>query len=248
MSNVEPLDFSTLLASSVHDMKNSIGMLLHLVAQMEAQADGESQQFGQLNFEINRLNNYLIQMMTLYKLEQRQYRSELVEHYLDDFIEDLVLMNRPLLESRGVEVEQQVNEQLSWEFDGQLVNGVISTILTNVIRYAEGRVLISAERVRISADCIQLSANEEGASYLCIRVEDDGKGFPEKMLGKLDLVPMGVDFVSGSTGFGLYFAQTVAQLHRRIQSPDQPDSALQGFVELSNDSSLGGGCFRLFLP
>ena len=75
---------------------------------------------------------------------------------------------------------------------------------------------------------------------LRFRIEDDGPGYPEKMLGELSERPMGVDFVSGSTGLGLYFSVQVAALHQREDR--------NGRVVLSNSSRLGGGCFELILP
>ncbi len=238
----DPLSFSTLLASSVHDMKNSIGMLLHVLEEQRTQLTSSDDQYGQVHFELSRVNNYLIQMMTLYKLEQDQYFSQHDEHYLDEFIEDLVLMNRPILHARGVEIDQQVESDLCWEFDAPLVSGVLSSIFTNVIRYADSQVRISAEQVKISAEQVAVDSPLAGSEhgYLCLSVEDDGRGFPTKMLGRIDQMQMGVDFVSGSTGFGLYLAQQVAQLHQNNQHT--------GFVQLSNGGSLGGGCFQLYLP
>jgi len=228
----ESIPFATVLAASVHDMKNSIGMVVHLIEELRAQLDPDDPGCAQLQFETARLNNYLMQLMVLYKLEQQQYRFNSEECYLDEFIEDLVLMNLPLLTPRGVTVRQQVEADLCWSFDAQLVQGALSNILTNLIRYADGRVAVSAERV-------QLAANAEQGG-LVIRVEDDGPGFPDEMLGVLEGEAMGVDFIGGSTGFGLYFAQQVAAAHRVGERG--------GEVRLSNGGSLGGGCFELFLP
>ncbi|MEH6626119.1 MAG: HAMP domain-containing sensor histidine kinase [Motiliproteus sp.] len=242
MKQGDSLAFSTLLASSVHDMKNSIGMLLCLLDEQRSQLVSSDDQYGQVHFELSRLNNYLIQMMTLYKLEQDQYLSQVDEHYLDEFVEDLVLMNRPVLEARGVQMQQQVDPELCWDFDAPLVSGVLGSIFTNVIRYANSQVRICAEQVKISAQQVAVDSSLTGNehSYLCFSVEDDGPGFPDKMLGRIDQMQLGVDFVTGSTGFGLYFAQQVAQLHQNEQH--------SGFVELSNGSPLGGGCFKLYLP
>lgn len=228
----EPIPFATVLAASVHDMKNSIGMVVHLIEELRAKFDGQEPTCGQLHFEAARLNNYLMQLMVLYKLEQHQYRFNADDIYLDEFIEDLVLMNLPLLSPRGVTVRQQVEPELCWSFDAQLVQGALSNILTNLIRYADGRVEVTAERVRVAASTEQ--------ERLVIRVEDDGPGFPESMLGLLQPEAMGVDFIGGSTGFGLYFAQQVATAHYVGER--------RGEVYLRNGGSLGGGCFELHLP
>ncbi len=229
MSAPGSLDFSTILASTVHDMKNSIGMLMHQINQLQMELPPEHADLGQLHFEASRLNNYLIQLMTLYKVDNQQYQFMADEYYLDEFVEDTVLMNQPILQPWGIAIEQQVESDLCWTFDKNLVVGVLGNIVTNVIRYAQSKVRISASK-------------QDGE--LCLRVEDDGPGFPETMLGQLERREMGVDYISGSTGFGLYFAVQVAEQH---SNPSDPNAA-QGRVILSNNSELGGGCFELYLP
>ncbi len=228
MGETGSLDFSTLLAASVHDMKNSVGMLSHLAAELQASGGGDPR-WGQIDLEVARLNSYLMQLMTLYKLQQQQYRGLTLEHYLDEFVDDLLVSQRAPLQARGIRVRQQVPAGLSWEFDGQLVTGALSTILTNVIHHRGAEVQVSAERVRV--------ADED---YLCLRIEDDGAGFPAPMLGRLEQVSLGVNFATGSTGFGLYFARQVALVHRQ--------GTRRGYVELANGGALGGGCFQLYLP
>ncbi|MFT6914538.1 MAG: signal transduction histidine kinase [Motiliproteus sp.] len=219
-----PLSFSILLASTVHDMKNSIGLLMHQINQLPSQPDATAGP-DQLKFEAARLNNYLIQLLTLYKFEQDQYPIQLDEYFLDEFVEDLLLMNQPILQPWGIHIEHQVPADLCWTFDRQLLVGVLSSIFTNVVRYARSRVLI------------ELILDE---GRLRIRIEDDGAGYPDNLLGELSARPMAVDFVSGSTGLGLYFAVQVAALHQR--------DGQCGRVLLSNGGRLGGGCFELTLP
>ncbi|WP_421861789.1 sensor histidine kinase [Motiliproteus sp.] len=225
MSNDAKLDFATLLASSVHDMKNSIALMMHQINQLPPQTDDSGVDVGRLQLEANRLNNSLIQLMMLYKVENQQYQSLFDEHYLDEFIEDVVLMNQPTLEPWGIAIEQQVDPDLCWTFDKNLVVGVLGNIVTNVIRYARSKVLIQVR---------------ESDGFLSLAVEDDGPGYPDPMLGELEKRRMGVDFGSGSTGFGLYFSVLVAEHHR------QGDRC--GRVRLSNGGQLGGGCFELILP
>jgi signal transduction histidine kinase len=219
------LDFSTLLASTVHDMKNSIGLLMHQIDQLHVQSDENAIGLDQLQFEATRLNNYLIQLLTLYKFEQDQYPIQLDEYYLDEFVEDLLLMNKAILQPRGIRIEHQVPADLCWIFDRPLLVGVLNNMFTNVVRYAKSRV-----RIEFTQD----------QDRLRIRIEDDGAGYPERMLGELTARPMTVDFVSGSTGLGLYFAVQVAALHQR--------DGQHGRVQLSNRGRLGGGCFELLLP
>ncbi len=229
MADTPSLDFSTILASTVHDMKNSIGMLMHQINQLQMAIPAEQADLGQLHFEASRLNNYLIQLMTLYKVDNQQYPFMPEEHYLDEFVEDMVLMNQPILQPWGITLEQSVDAELCWSFDKNLVIGVLGNIVTNVIRYAKTKVRISAF---------------EHNAELCLRVEDDGPGYPAAMIGQLEKREMGVDYISGSTGFGLYFSVQVAEQHCLIDGAGER----QGRVMLSNGGDLGGGCFELYLP
>ena len=78
------------------------------------------------------------------------------------------------------------------------------------------------------------------ASQLEFRVEDDGPGFPPTMLLETISAPSKIDFSSGSTGLGLYFARTVAGMHKHQDR--------QGVLRLENGGTWGGGCFILQLP
>ena len=110
-------------------------------------------------------------------------------------------------------------------FDRELVASVISNVLTNAIRYAGHALLIGIE---------------EDGEQLIISVNDDGPGYPERMLERQQDYIQGLDASTGSTGLGLYFAARIAALHER--------NGVTGRIEISNGGALGGGLFRLYLP
>jgi signal transduction histidine kinase len=84
-----------------------------------------------------------------------------------------------------------------------------------------------------------MRARQSADGGLVIEVFDDGPGFPKKMLEDVSNQSRGIDFASGSTNLGLYFAGEVAHMHRRGET--------HGCIELSN-LDAGGSCFRLLLP
>lgn len=218
------LDFSTILASSVHDMKNSLGMVLFSLEEMiDASQDNKS--LNQIHYDVLRVNNYLIQLLALYKMQDSGYPLNQEELYVLEFVEEQVARNRSLLTGRQLEIELDICPDLAWYFDQNLLIGVVNNILANAIRY-------SRKTLRI------LASVQDG--MLCLQLDDDGLGYPSMLLGNLSEQVMGVDFVSGSTGFGLYFSARVARLH---QNQDR-----QGYVIISNDSSLQGGRFSMYLP
>ena len=70
-------DMSMFLASSVHDMKNSVSILIGGLEQVLAQVSPESfpayQDVAHMLYETKRINSNLIQLLTTYKVGQNIY-------------------------------------------------------------------------------------------------------------------------------------------------------------------------------
>ena len=89
-----PLDFSTVLAASMHDMKNSLCLLLqsmdHISARLEHDAKSKNE-FAQFHYEIARLNSNLLQLLALYRNSQDALPLNIEEVYLDELFEELFI-------------------------------------------------------------------------------------------------------------------------------------------------------------
>ena len=226
----EPMDFPLLLASTVHDIKNTIGLLNNALGEMVAECNHRecelSSRLQYLRYEANRLNGNLVQLLTLYKINKSNISLNISHHNVFDFLEENILGNAPLLDSKKITVELECPEDLVWFFDRELLSGVVNNILNNAYNYAKDRLKISA--------CVKTAA-------LAIRIEDNGKGYPDSMTAASPPGPnRSVNFQSGSTGLGLYFAAVIAAMHKNENK--------EGSVVISNGSSLGGGCFTIYLP
>ena len=223
-------DFQSILASAVHDMKNSLGMLMNTIEEIKHNCAAENcsapDLFPNLQYEAQRLNNNLIQLLTLYKIGNSRFHLNISHHNVSDFIEENIIQNQPLLDAQRVDIDIECNEDMFFFFDRELVSGVLNNILNNAFRYA--------------GDKIAVSAKEED-DYLMIRIEDNGMGYPENMLRQGDPEQMSrTDFKTGSTGLGLYFSSIVAAMHE--------NKGKKGFITLTNSGKYQGGCFTIFLP
>lgn len=220
---------SLLLASSVHDIKNSLGMLLHTVDEViegtPAASAMQRQQFATLRGEAARINNALIYLLGLYRLQQHQLPLRIQEIFVADFLDEQIAANDLLFSVRQLDVRCECDDALSADFDPTLIAGVIGNVVVNAARYAQTLIVLTAKR------------NDSGE--LLIEISDDGPGFPQKMLDSGHNHERGIDFHSGSTNLGLYFAAEVAHLHRRGER--------HGRIELSNLQPHGSR-FRLTLP
>jgi two-component system sensor histidine kinase SenX3 len=223
------------LASTVHDMKNSIsvvsGTLENLLsAAAPAEASAAYPQLAQMLYQTKRLNDNLIQLLALYKeVGKPGYPFEPQPQQIGELVEQVASQARILLQSKGITLDLDYPAELIWTFDEDLVIGVLVHAINNAIRYTQDRI-----KLAIAAD----------GDYLELRVEDNGAGFPPAMLeagsAALDSQRSGVNFLHNSSGLGLYFSREVARMHRHRQR--------HGSIALANGSSLGGGCFTLRLP
>jgi two-component system sensor histidine kinase SenX3 len=217
------------LASSVHDMKNSISMLIGGLEKTLSQVDPKvfpaCAEVAHMIYESKRINNNLIQLLTLYKVGHDLYPFDPRPQTVGDFLHATGEQNIPLLSSQGIAIDLCVDDDLYWEFDEDLVNGVIGNALNNAIHYTRDRIRLEAK---------------EADGFLEFRIEDNGNGYPQQMLDAGVEAMRGVDFMGGSTGLGLHFSVVAAKMHR--------NRGRCGEIRLENGGAWGGGCFVLRLP
>ena len=202
MSQNKNIDFSTILASSVHDMKNSVGMLIAsvetLMEQFTPKEGEERKHFQTLHYEASRINGELIQLLTLYRNDRNFLPVNIDEHFVCDILEEQVARNQPLLETSGLEVELVCDENFAWYFDGDLIGGVVHNVLVNCIRYTQTKLLIKAE---------------EKNGDLIISIADDGPGYPDSMLRKPAHLVKEAQVSEGATHLGLFFLRRKSALY-----------------------------------
>jgi len=225
----QTLDFSTVIASTVHDMKNSLTLLMQAHAQWLARLPDSQRQTseqGVIDFEFAHLNGMLVQLLGLYKLGVNQLPLQPDYHELDDFIEAQLVSHQDVFKSRGIAVTYEVDplSPLGF-FDRELVASVLANCINNAIRYARHALLISVH---------------DEAGQIVLTINDDGDGYPPQMIERQSEYVQGINHSSGSTGLGLYFAGRIAELHQR--------NGVRGRTEIRNGGPLGGGVFSLYLP
>jgi signal transduction histidine kinase len=222
------------LASTAHDMKNSIsvlsGTLEGLLAGALPEVDAAYPQMAHMLYQTRRLNDNLMQLLALYKqVGKPGYPFDIQQLEVGHLVEQVVGLERMLLQSRGVSLELDCDPHLIWHLDEDLIVGVVSHAINNAVHYTR-------DKVRLAVG--------ESDGYLEIRVEDNGAGFPPAMLdagaAAMSGVASGVNFLTSSAGLGLYFSSEVAKMHRH--------RGRQGSVLLENGGAYGGGCFVLRLP
>jgi signal transduction histidine kinase len=229
MTTPHNVDFSLVLASSVHDMKNSIGMLISslesCIEEFPPANQRQTKHFNTLHYEASRINSELVQLLTIYRMQNNHLPLRVDQHYVIDVLEDQLARNHSLLENRGVHPRLECDDSLQWFFDSDLVGSVVQNVIVNCSRYTRAELLVSA---KLEND------------FLRITVADDGSGYPPSMLEAPSMLVQSAEVSEGNTHLGLYFAEEIARLHKQKNRV--------GYIRLENGAPLGGGCFNLFLP
>ena len=223
------MDMHTVLASTVHDVKNSLGLMINQmddVYKKLSEIDPETAKIlRRMQLECGRINNDVVHMLGIYKLNNGLFSMSFDEVYVPDVIADVTSRYRELLNLMDIKLEVHFgDEDCVWYLDATLIEGLLANVLTNSIRYTR--------------QFLRFDIQQQGG-WLNIRIADDGNGFPPAMLNMLTQ-PESVCFESGATGLGVYFCQQIAQAHT--------NGARKGYIQLSNDEKTGGAIFDLWLP
>lgn len=225
----DDIDFSMVLASSVHDMKNSVGMLLAsiegIIEETPPKNATQAHRFSTLHYEASRINSELIQLLTIYRMQNEFLPLRIDEHYVFDILEDQIARNHILLETKDINLTLDCSEELNWYLDMDLIGSVVHNVVVNCARYTKSEILVKAS---VENDLLE------------IIVADNGPGYPDNMV----LRPAGQvndgNVNEGETHLGLYFAERIAQMHTQNNRC--------GYINLKNGGELGGGIFKLVIP
>lgn len=227
----EEINFTDFIASSIHDMKNSLNIQVNALEKIavDRRQQGDMQTFENLGlviYQANRMNVNLIQLLSLYKLGKDIYPVDMAEQSVSDMIGEAMLQNQSIMEFKGITVSVDCPDNIYWYFDRDLVSGILINALNNAYNYTKDQIRVIA-RV------------EDG--YLELRIEDNGSGYPPGMLRDGSVAAnKGISFSTGSTGLGFYFSSQVAALHK--------NGGRQGSLTIENGGTYGGGCFVVRLP
>jgi K+-sensing histidine kinase KdpD len=225
----DSIDFSAVLGSAVHDMKNSLCLIMQSIENL-GKSLTETDQLSRDNlasahYEAARLNTGLVQLLCLYRTRLNNLPLNIDEYDIQDVIGDLLATNKNYLNHKNMSLEVSQSVDIIWYLDADLIGILLNDVLINAMRYGQQKILLSV-----------YTKNEQ----LIFKVEDDGPGYPQSMLDAHKISMQDCDISQGRTGLGLFFARLIAQAHSKGDN--------KGDVSLKNGGSLGGSVFVLTLP
>jgi len=224
-----------LVAAAIHDAKNELSALGVWIAQAQrefaALSPTPSPALDRAMAVATTLTGQLVELLALYRAGEGSLRLAVEDHYLDDFLSDMMVelnQSQPAAQDgRALQLITDFSataEVSTWAFDAYLVKFALLDALRNALRLAR-------QQVRLS-----FSAQEGGG--IRFDVEDDGPGYPNHIL----LDEGATEMSTSSSGLGLTFARLIAMRHAT-------PAGRHGQLKLSNDGmSSGGARFSLILP
>lgn len=228
-SNNNNIDYKKILSAISYDMRNSLTLMfqsLQTVAnQPQTPKSLSDDELSDINYQVQRLNGNLTQLMALYNVEDDRLMINSTEEMVSDVIETAVFQNDLYSQSKGIDITIDGDEDLQWCLDRDLIAYLIDDVLSNAIRYSQKQIKIDVTVVR---------------QKLHISISDDSAGYPEKMI-EAAAAPID-DLASqfGRMGIGLLFSKLIVLSHNNYGS--------NGELILQNDGKLGGSTFTIVLP
>jgi signal transduction histidine kinase len=220
------LGLPDLLAAHAHELKNLLGELTLALDEAAHEADersagpGEHAPLARARLIGRRVSDRMVQLLTLYKLEQ-DAPVNVLDVSPAEFIEEIALEARTLAEGRlEIRIETEAAPPF-WFFDPDLIQLALMNAVHNALAYARARITLEAR---------------EDDGWLVLTVRDDSSGYPAHILAA-PATPAASR--RGGTGLGLYFSHLAARAHRHGEKT--------GSLILSNESA-GGASFSLRLP
>jgi two-component system sensor histidine kinase SenX3 len=162
-------DFFVFLASTAHDMKNSISLVSGtLEGLMDTGASSDPYpQMAQMLYQTRRLNDNLMQLLALYKeVGTPAYPLDIALVDVAQVGEQVASNNRVLLGARAIALDIDIAPGLCWHLDEDLVIGVVNHAINNATRYTRDRIRLSMREhdgaLEIRGRAVDFRANSAG--------------------------------------------------------------------------------------
>jgi len=223
------LDYSSVLSAVAYDMRNSLTIMFQSL-QAVGNQDSDiktltNDEVADINYQVQRLNGGLTQLMALYSVEDNRLVTNISEQSVAELLESVICQNDLYTKSKNIEIILDVQEDIYWGLDLDLVSYLMDDLLSNAIHY--------------SKETIKLSFKIEH-DMLNIVMDDDSAGYPQRMLDAANAPLDNLVADYGRIGIGLLFSKLIVLSHQ--------NSKRHGKIILSNSSPLGGSSFVLQLP
>ncbi|HVJ85144.1 MAG TPA: ATP-binding protein [Caulifigura sp.] len=218
---------SEFLAVLAHELRNPLaplrtGIDLLLLDEKQA-ANGIAPMMSR---QVSHMARLIDDLMDLSRVSQGKVVLQRKLINLADVIASAVEATRPQIDAAGHELHLAISSRLPVNGDAVRLTQVFANLLTNAAKYTN------------PGGHIRLTAARSGSS-ISVSVADDGRGIPERMLGRVfemfAQVDDSLDRSEGGLGIGLTLVKQLVEMHG-------------GTIAAVSEGVGQGSCFTVTLP
>ncbi|PWV45389.1 hybrid sensor histidine kinase/response regulator transcription factor [Chitinophaga sp. S165] len=205
------IEFFTVMAHEIRTPLSLIIAPLEKLLSMDKWQQEEKQQLVVMDENAERLMDLVNQLLDFRRIESDAYEIRKEEVEVVSLVQSIYSRFSSLPYQKELEFTLSLRvSSLLLRADPEVLNKILSNLLINAFRYAKKKVSITV---------YEAVAAEDGASILCISVEDDGIGIPAADLKNIfkqfftTVRKSQEDRNPGGTGIGLALASSLAHKH-----------------------------------
>ncbi|MBN2899422.1 MAG: HAMP domain-containing protein [Clostridia bacterium] len=185
----------------------SVKILCESLLASEHWEEGVYREFlGDINDEVNRLNNLIDSLLYLVNLEKKELEINYEVTYVNYLVLNVIKRLKPLASKKHLELKFHAHEKIQMDADREKIQQCLFNIIGNAIKYTPERGMID----------VYLSMDKVG--NVIIKVQDTGIGIPkdriEHVFDRFYRVDEARARKTGGNGLGLSIAQQIIHLHQ----------------------------------
>ena len=192
-----------------HDLKNPLTSILgyseFLLENDDILAEDKNKLLKVINNNSRRANDLIQDLFEFSRVESTEYKLDVGEHDIGEFLRELIAGYVPIMEQKGVLYEFDITEdEVEISFDRKNLDRALSNILLNSIKYNSSGITISIKLLVERGEVV-------------IIIEDDGIGISKEFEGDIFEPFVRVDTTrnskTGGTGLGLAISKAIIEKH-----------------------------------
>jgi signal transduction histidine kinase len=199
---------SEFVSNASHELKtplSSIKILVESLLYQEKLDEGIAKEFlGDINSEIDRLDNIISDLLSITRLDNQASPLNLEAVSLQKLLEKTSAGLLPLAEKKNIVMNLHTQNDIVVNCDALKIRLAVANLLDNAIKYTQ------------PGGKVELRLSQAG-SFARVEIEDTGLGITEEHLAHIFDRFYRVDRArsreTGGTGLGLYITKRIATLH-----------------------------------
>ncbi|WP_291632370.1 HAMP domain-containing sensor histidine kinase [Clostridium sp.] len=212
-----------------HDLKNPLTSILgyseFLLENEDILPEDKNKLLKVINNNSRRANDLIQDLFEYSRVESTEYKLDLGNHDIGEFLRELIAGYVPIMEQKGVQYEFDITEdEVEVLFDRKNLDRAISNIILNSIKYNSSGITISIKLLIADGNAL-------------IIIEDDGIGISKEFEGDIFEPFVRVDATrnskTGGTGLGLAISKSIIEKHGgNINLVQDTDKGCKFIIEL----------------